>query len=62
MQACGKKEQNTFRLRSLSVETLSRTEICKLEKKKKPPRGNHFPFFPPHAENISFSNIMVTRG
>lgn len=33
MQACGKKEQNTFRLRSLSVETLSRTEICKLEKK-----------------------------
>lgn len=60
MQACGKKEQNTFRLRPLSVETLSRTEICKLEKKT--PRGNHFPFFPPHAENISFSNIMVTRG
>lgn len=30
--------------------------------KKKTPRGNHFPFFPPHAENISFSNIMVTRG
>lgn len=55
-----KKGKNIFRLGSLNVEMLSKTEICKMVKNLQ--GKSHFPFSPLHAENISFSNIVVTRG